>query len=32
VAGFVFASISMIVWLTAWLKGEFKHEKNKNSM
>ena len=32
VTGLVFASISMIVWLTAWLKGEFKHEKNKNSM
>ena len=32
VAGLLFASISIIVWLTAWLKGEFKHEKNKNSM
>jgi spore germination protein KB len=30
--GLTFAAISMIVWLTAWLKGEFRHEKNKNSM
>ena len=32
VIGLAFAAISIIVWLTAWLKGEFKHEKNKNSM
>jgi spore germination protein (amino acid permease) len=31
-AGPVFAAISLIIWLAALLKGEFKHEENKNSM
>lgn len=32
VAGPMFASIAIIIWLVALLKGEFKHAKNKNSM
>ena len=28
----LFASISILLWLIALLKGEFKHAKNKNSM
>jgi spore germination protein (amino acid permease) len=32
VAGPSFASISIILWLAALLKGEFKHAKNRNSM
>ena len=32
VSGLTFVALSMIIWLTAWLKGEFRHEKNKNSM
>ncbi|MEH6993172.1 GerAB/ArcD/ProY family transporter [Neobacillus drentensis] len=31
-AGPMFAVISIILWLVAQLKGEFKHAKNKNSM
>ncbi|MBP1933912.1 GerAB/ArcD/ProY family transporter [Ammoniphilus resinae] len=32
IAGPTFAAISIILWLTAWFKGEFKHAKNKNNM
>ncbi|MEY2191993.1 GerAB/ArcD/ProY family transporter [Neobacillus sp. BF23-41] len=32
IAGPTFAAISLILWLAALLKGEFKHEKNRNSM
>jgi hypothetical protein len=31
-AGPTFAAISILLWLVALLKGEFKHEKNRNSM
>lgn len=31
-AGPLFAAVSLILWLTALVKGEFKHAKNKNSM
>ncbi|MFP7298359.1 GerAB/ArcD/ProY family transporter [Neobacillus niacini] len=31
-AGPLFAFISILLWLVALLKGEFKHAKNKNSM
>ena len=30
IAGPTFATISILLWLTALLKGEFKHAKNKN--
>jgi spore germination protein KB len=32
IAGPMFAVISIILWLVALIKGEFKHAKNKNSM
>jgi spore germination protein (amino acid permease) len=32
IAGPTFAAISIILWLAALLKGEFKHEKSRNSM
>ncbi len=32
IAGPTFIAISIILWLVALLKGEFKHAKNKNSM
>jgi spore germination protein KB len=32
IAGPTFAAISLILWLTALFKGEFKREKNRNSM
>ncbi len=32
VSGPTFAAISLILWLVALLKGEFKHAKNRNSM
>ncbi|MEH7373962.1 GerAB/ArcD/ProY family transporter [Neobacillus drentensis] len=32
IAGPTFAAISLILWLAALLKGEFKHDKNRNSM
>jgi spore germination protein (amino acid permease) len=32
IAGPMFAVISLILWLAALLKGEFNHEKNRNSM
>jgi spore germination protein KB len=32
IAGPLFASISILLWLIALLKGEFKHAKNKKSM
>ncbi|WP_066073749.1 GerAB/ArcD/ProY family transporter [Neobacillus soli] len=31
-AGLLFTAVSIIVWLTALLKGEFKHAKNKNNI
>jgi hypothetical protein len=32
IAGPTFAAISLILWLAALFKGEFKREKNRNSM
>lgn len=32
ISGPGFAAISLIVWITALVKGEFKHAKNKNSL
>ncbi len=32
IGGLTFSAIAIILWLTALLKGEFKHAKNKNSM
>jgi spore germination protein KB len=32
IAGPTFAVISIVLWLVALVKGEFKHAKNKNSM
>lgn len=32
IGGPAFAAISLLLWLVALLKGEFKHEKNRNSM
>ncbi|MEH7095321.1 GerAB/ArcD/ProY family transporter [Neobacillus vireti] len=31
-AGIVYASMSVLLWLAALLRGEFKHAKNRNSM
>lgn len=32
IAGPGFAAISLLIWFTALVKGEFKHAKNKNGL